>query len=227
MAGEHSATSPSTSGLSSGPSGRHRALPRHSEASVWLGARRRRAGPRCRADHWGGGRSGRHRQRVKRFAVQPTDRRPPSRTVVRATTIRSEHHRHRSKAPMTPLSVGPPRPLSATTDNADDSANGPGLTIKQLVLENGGIPEAWHRTRGSVSSAVSRAACSRRSPAPSPAAFSDGDVGTGSYDCAQSAVADEFVQCANVLAGLRFSAIIRSSDHARVLHLQQRRFICV
>src|SRR5262245_8394081 len=38
MAGKHRATSASTSGLASGLSGRHRALPRHSEASVWLGA---------------------------------------------------------------------------------------------------------------------------------------------------------------------------------------------
>jgi len=139
MAGKHSATSPSTSGLSSGPSGRHRALPRHSEASVWLGAGAVALGLGAalttgagvaQADTGSGS------------SVSRSNHGPQTsiRTVVRATTIRSGAPSSSFESTNDSVVSRAASPAVGDNDNADDSANGPGLTIKQLVLENGGIP---------------------------------------------------------------------------------------
>ena len=108
----NSAPSPSTSGLSPGPRGRHRALPRHSEASVWLGAGALALGLGAalttgagvaQADTGSG-------PNVSRTSDGPQT---SLRTVVRATTIRSG-----APAPKSPSSVVPACPLSATMTRA-------------------------------------------------------------------------------------------------------------
>lgn len=62
------------------------------------------------------------------------------RTVVRATTIRSGAPSSSFESTNDSVVSRAASPAVGDNDNADDSANGPGLTIKQLVLENGGIP---------------------------------------------------------------------------------------
>jgi hypothetical protein len=69
------------------------------------------------------------------------------RTVVRATTIRSGAPSSSFESTNDSVVSRAASPAVGDNDNAD--ANGPGLTVKQLVLESGGIP-ARNRPRDSV-----------------------------------------------------------------------------
>jgi hypothetical protein len=157
MAGKHRSTSPSTSGLSPVPIGRHRTPPRHSEASVWLGAGALALGLGAalttgagvaQADTGSG-------PNVSRANDGPQT---SIRTVVRATTIRSG-------APSSSFESTKESVVSRPASPAvGDNGNEPSLEIAQLVLQSsvpGLIPASSFR-----SSAVGRGACSRGSPSP-------------------------------------------------------------
>ena len=137
MAGKHRATSTSTSNLSSGPSGRHRALTGHSEASVWLGAgavvlglgAALTTGAGVAQADAGSGSS------VSRANDGPQT---SIRTVIRATTIRSGAPSSSFESTNDSVVSRAASPAVGDNDNAD--AKGPGLKVTQLVLENGGVP---------------------------------------------------------------------------------------
>ena len=129
MAGKRRSTSPSTSGLSPVPIGRHRTPPRHSEASVWLGAGALALGLGAALTTGAGVAqadtgSGPHTSRANDGPQTSI------RTVVRATTIRSGTPSSSFESTKESVVSRPASP------SVGDNDNEPSLDIAQLVLQN-------------------------------------------------------------------------------------------
>jgi len=129
MAGKRRSTSPSTSGLSPVPIGRHRTPPRHSEASVWLGAGALALGLGAALTTGAGVAqadtgSGPHTSRANDGPQTSI------RTVVRATTIRSGTPSSSFESTKESVVSRPASP------SVGDNDNEPSLEIAQLVLQS-------------------------------------------------------------------------------------------